>query len=265
VSEPVDPVRTTPDDPAREDEVAAGVVGAFPDADAGDGDDLDGVAAAVTAEANPDPAAATGPDGDADLRAAAARAYAASGAAHARPADPGGAEDGVAEGPQASPAEAEDDPRTRDELLVAAREAERQRDEYLDDLRRARAEFDNFRRRTGREAASARDAGRGDVASALLDVLDDLDRTLAAAEDSADPGLAKGVSLVAEKLSGTLASLGLIRLEPLGDPFDPAEHEAVQQVPADEPLDPPVVDSTLRPGYRLGDRVLRPAMVVVRG
>jgi molecular chaperone GrpE len=158
-----------------------------------------------------------------------------------------------------------EDPRTREELLVAVREAERQRDEYLDDLRRARAEFENYRRRTARESGTARDAGRGDVATALLDVLDDLDRTLAASEDSADPGLAKGVSLVAEKLAGTLASLGLVRLDPLGDPFDPSEHEAVQQVPNDEPLDPPVVESTLRPGYRLGGRVLRPAMVVVRG
>jgi molecular chaperone GrpE len=162
-------------------------------------------------------------------------------------------------------AEESEDPRTREELLVAVRDAERQRDEYLDDLRRARAEFENYRRRTSREAALARDVGRGDVATALLDVLDDLDRTLAASEDSADTGLAKGVSLVAEKLSGTLASLGLVRLDPLGDPFDPAEHEAVQQVPNDEPLDPPVVESTLRPGYRLGARVLRPAMVVVRG
>ncbi|WP_052665251.1 nucleotide exchange factor GrpE [Nitriliruptor alkaliphilus] len=158
-----------------------------------------------------------------------------------------------------------DDPRTREELIVAAHEAERQRDEYLDDLRRARAEFENFRRRTGRESAAARDAGRGDVASALLEVLDDLDRTLAASEGSADETLVKGVSLVAEKLSSTLAGLGLVRIDPLDDPFDPSLHEAVQHLPADEPTDAPVVDSTLRPGYRLGDRVLRPAMVVVRG
>jgi molecular chaperone GrpE len=218
VSEHPDPVDAAPEtddaptteavtDPTEGDEIAAAVVGAFP-------------------EAEPDGGDTTPPTEHADL---------------------------------------DEDPRTREELLVAAHEAERQRDEYLDDLRRSRAEFENFRRRTGREAATARDAGRGDVATALLDVLDDLDRTLAASEDSADPGLAKGVSLVAEKLSGTLASLGLIRLEPLGDPFDPSLHEAVQQIPADEPTDEPVVESTLRPGYRLGERVLRPAMVVVRG
>jgi molecular chaperone GrpE len=171
---------------------------------------------------------------------------------------------GEAAEPHADLAEAED-PRTREELLVAAHEAERQRDEYLDDLRRARAEFENFRRRTSRESAAARDAGRGDVAAALLDVLDDLDRTLEAADGSSDQTLAKGVSLVADKLGATLRGLGLSRLEPTGETFDPALHEAVQQVPSDEPLDAPVVESTLRPGYRLGDRVLRPAMVVVRG
>lgn len=202
-------------DPAPEDQVAAGMVGAFPTDEGSDAS------------------------------------------------DPAASQDGADADPDATTAE--DDPRTREELLVAATDAERQRDEYLDDLRRARAEFENYRRRTSREQASARDAGRGDVATALLDVLDDLDRTLAASEESSDPGLAKGVALVAEKLTGTLAGLGLVRLDPLGDPFDPAEHEAVQQVPADEPLDTPVVESTLRPGYRLGDRVLRPAMVVVRG
>jgi molecular chaperone GrpE len=162
-------------------------------------------------------------------------------------------------------AEIEDDPRTRSELLTATHEAERQRDEYLDDLRRARAEFENFRRRTGREAATARDAGRGDVATALLDVLDDLDRTLEAADGSADETLAKGVSLVADKLVTTLKGLGLERLEPTGASFDPGLHEAVQQVPADGDGDEATVERTLRPGYRLGERVLRPAMVVVKG
>jgi molecular chaperone GrpE len=167
--------------------------------------------------------------------------------------------------PHTALAEVEEDPRTREELLVAAHEAERQRDEYLDDLRRARAEFENFRRRTGREQAAAREAGRGDVATALLEVLDDLDRTLEASEGSSDETLVKGVTLVAHKLTGTLTQLGLARLDPTGETFDPTLHEAVQHVPAEEPVDTPVVERTLRAGYRLGDRVLRPAMVVVKG
>jgi molecular chaperone GrpE len=96
-------------------------------------------------------------------------------------------------------------------------------------------------------------------------VLDDLDRTLEAADGSTDETLAKGVSLVAEKLVTTLRGLGLERLEPNGASFDPALHEAVQQIPADSDGDEATVERTLRPGYRLGERVLRPAMVVVKG
>ncbi len=234
MSQQPDPV-TEPDtasDPTDAEEVAAAVVGAFPD------DDVD--ARAVDG--------ADAPAGEGDT-------------------GEGGSHDPIHDLLDGAGGDAgqQDDPRTREELLVAVTTVERERDEYLDDLRRARAEFENFRRRTQRDAGTARDAGRGDVAAALLDVLDDLDRTLAAAEDSTDPGLAKGVSLVAEKLTSTLSGIGLVRIDPLGDPFDPSLHEAVQQVPADEPTDAPLVESTLRPGYRLGERVLRPAMVVVRG
>jgi molecular chaperone GrpE len=158
-----------------------------------------------------------------------------------------------------------EDPRSADELRAELEAAETARDEYLDDLRRARAEFENFRRRTTREAAAARGAGRGDVAAALFDVLDDLDRTVQASEGSPDETLAKGVALVADKLQRALDGQGLVRIADTGVPFDPEVHEAVQQVEADEPGDHPVVATVLRPGYRLDDRVLRPAMVVVAG
>jgi molecular chaperone GrpE len=212
---------------------------------------------AVAADVPTDPAA------EDELAAAVVGAFPSDGPA----ASDGGAADGEPTGGSVHTelAEIEDDPRTREELLTAAHEAERQRDEYLDDLRRARAEFENFRRRTGRESATARDAGKADVAVSLLDVLDDLDRTLEAADGSTDETLAKGVSLVAEKLVTTLRGLGLERLEPNGASFDPALHEAVQQVPADGDGDEATVERTLRPGYRLGERVLRPAMVVVKG
>lgn len=216
----------------------------------------------------PDIAPVPDPDAGDEVAAAMAGAFPDAAPAEAAAPEPGDPRTDGAGGEPVEPhvdlAELED-PRTREELVAAAHEAERQRDEYLDDLRRARAEFENFRRRTGRESAAAREAGRGDVARALLDVLDDLDRTLEAADGSPDQTLAKGVSLVADKLGQTLQALGLARLEPTGEAFDPELHEAVQQVPSDEPVDAPVVESTLRPGYRLGDRVLRPAMVVVRG
>jgi molecular chaperone GrpE len=157
----------------------------------------------------------------------------------------------------------EEDPRSPEELRAELAEAEARRDEFLDDLRRSRAEFENFRKRTLRESATQRAAGKADVATSLLEVLDDLDRTLEAAEGSSDEGLAKGVTLVAEKLVQALRSHGLERVDAVGVPFDPTVHEAVQQQPADEPVDEPQVARILRPGYRLGERTLRAAMVVV--
>ena len=159
--------------------------------------------------------------------------------------------------------DAAEDPRTREELLAELVEAESRRDEYLEDVRRARAELDNFRKRTMREGAQQRELARAEVVGRLLEVLDDLDRMLAAARESSDPALAKGVTLVADKLVEQLAGLGLVRIDALGVPFDPTRHEAVQQQPADAPTDHPVVVQVLRPGYQLGDRVIRAAMVVV--
>lgn len=187
--------------------------------------------------------------------------------------DPKAADDAVADGADASdPADSEagdvaaeldveEDVRTRDELIVELAEAESRRDEYLDDLRRARAEFENFRRRTMKEGATQRHLGRADVLESLLEVLDDLDRTLEAADVSADDGLAKGIQLVAEKLVHALRSQGLERVDQTGIAFDPTVHEAVQQVEGE--VDEPTVSQVLRPGYRSGDRVLRAAMVVV--
>jgi molecular chaperone GrpE len=158
---------------------------------------------------------------------------------------------------------AEVDPRSRAELLAELTEAESRRDEYLDDLRRARAEFENYRKRMLREAQQMRSAGTADLASRLLDVLDDFDRTLQAADTSEDEGLAKGVQLVHSKLTDVLTNAGLTRIDEAGVPFDPERHEAVQQVPADEPADEPVVAQVLRPGYEIGGRVVRAAMVTV--
>ena len=178
-------------------------------------------------------------------------------------------------------ARAEADPRSRGELLAELEQVEAQRDEYLDDLRRAHADFENYRKRVARDGAVQRELGRADVVSALLDALDDLDRIVAAADALDAPSLgvdigavAAGVRVVAEKAQRTLAGLGVERVDAVGVAFDPTVHDAVQQVAADsvasdgtaEPgavVDGPVVHEVLRAGYRLPDRVLRPAMVVV--
>jgi molecular chaperone GrpE len=156
------------------------------------------------------------------------------------------------------------DDRTPGQLLHTLATTTAERDEFLDGLRRKQAEFENFRKRMMRDGAGQRIAGHAEVAERLLDVLDDFDRTLDAASDDLDPGFVKGVALVNDKLTRVLQDFGLRRIDDEGEVFDPNRHEAVQQVPADESLDEPVVAQVLRPGYELGDRVLRPAMVAVK-
>ncbi len=160
---------------------------------------------------------------------------------------------------------ADADPRTRPELLAELLAAEAKRDEYLDDLRRSHADFENYRRRVMRDGALQRSSGKAEVAGALLEVLDDLDRTVAAAEGSSDEDLATGIRLVATKLLDALHQQGLERVDAVEVPFDPNVHEAVQQQPGDGIDGEPKVAMVLRPGYRLDDRVLRAAMVAVEG
>ena len=158
---------------------------------------------------------------------------------------------------------ADSDPRNKAELLAELLAAEAKRDEYLDDLRRSHADFENYRRRVMRDGALQRSSGKGEVAGALLDVLDDLDRTVHAAEGSPDEDLAKGIRLVASKLLDALRQQGLERVDEVDVPFDPNVHEAVQQQPGDGIDGEPRVVTVLRPGYRMDDRVLRAAMVAV--
>jgi molecular chaperone GrpE len=169
-------------------------------------------------------------------------------------------------------ARAEADPRSRTELLGALDAVEAQRDEYLDDLRRSHADFENYRKRVMREGAAQRELGRADVVGALLDALDDLDRVMAAGGDADTTALTSGVSAVIEKTQRVLAGLGVERVDAAGVPFDPTVHDAVQQIELDRSADAPegsitpggpVVHQVLRPGYRMPDRVLRAAMVVV--
>lgn len=148
---------------------------------------------------------------------------------------------------------------------VAAAQAER--DEYLELLRRERAEFENFRKRASKEHNEAVDRGAEQVCSELMLVLDNFGYTLQAAEQSSDDQLAKGVEMVHRQLSETLERFGLEAVPGEGATFDPTIHEAVAQVDAGEELgeavDEPVVVEVMRPGYRFKDRLLRPASVKV--
>jgi molecular chaperone GrpE len=160
-----------------------------------------------------------------------------------------------------------DEPITRDEVTEEAAEdelavAQRERDEYLDALQRLKAEFDNYRKRTARDQQALVARANERLVNDLLPVLDDLGRALEAAEQHEEAALEEGVKLVHRALADLLRREGLAEIETNGS-FDPHVHEALLAQPSD--ADEGTVIEVVQKGYRLGDRVLRPARVVVAG
>jgi len=127
--------------------------------------------------------------------------------------------------------------------------------ELLADLQRVHAEYANYRKRAEREKVSAQQYGKGDLIKSLLPVLDDLERARAHGDLEAGP-----LRAVSDKITETLSAAGLAAFGAEGDEFDPALHEAVQN---EGDGAHPVIGTVYRQGFRLGDRVLRTAMVVV--
>jgi molecular chaperone GrpE len=140
-------------------------------------------------------------------------------------------------------------------------EATRERDEYLDALQRLKAEFDNYRKRTARDQEQLVARAHERLVYALLPVLDDLERALAAAEEHEEAQLEEGVRLVHRSLVEALRKEGLAEIEADG-PFDPHVHEALLSQPDDDKESGAILD-VLQKGYRIGDKVVRPARVIV--
>lgn len=134
-------------------------------------------------------------------------------------------------------------------------------DEYLDLAQRKQAEFANYRRRTEGVRQEAFDDGRRDAIDKLLPVIDNLERALAAAGEGED-GLKAGVEMVLRQTKETFAKMGVEEIDPLGQPFDAELHNAVMQGSEDEG-EPGTVCLVLQKGYKLGNRVIRHAMVKV--
>ena len=146
-----------------------------------------------------------------------------------------------------------------DEAADGEGDADVWRDKYL----RLYAEFDNFRKRTMRERGDlVRSAGR-DVMEALLPVLDDFERALAAGEGQDLEQMKEGYLLIGQKMRGILEAKGLQRMEAKEAAFDTDLHEAITQIPAPEPSMVGKVVDVVEPGYKLHDTVLRFAKVVV--
>jgi molecular chaperone GrpE len=129
-------------------------------------------------------------------------------------------------------------------------------DERTRDLQRVTAEYANYRKRVDRDRGVAVEQTTGSVLSALLPVLDDLDR----AREHGD--LVGPFAGVAEQLTAALGKFGLAAFGEKGDPFDPTRHEAVAHLTSADVQEPTCVD-VMRRGYQLGERLLRPAMVAV--
>jgi molecular chaperone GrpE (heat shock protein) len=131
-------------------------------------------------------------------------------------------------------------------------------------MTRALRDLEAAKARVERDAQQAADDLRGKLVLDLIPVLDNLDRTIAAAAANGDaPAVLEGVELIRGQLDGLLAKYGVVRVEAKHRPFDPALHEALSVVAVNHPSAHGVVVDQIQPGYRFGDRLLRPAKVVV--
>jgi molecular chaperone GrpE len=157
-----------------------------------------------------------------------------------------------------------------EELERRAADAEKQAQEFVGKYRQASQEFEDARARMRKELARDAERSRRDVLVSLIEVVDNLDRAIDAAkkaprragDDSADP-LLQGVEMVQQQFLAKLDGFGVKRIEALGAEFDPSLHEAVTAVPALDAASDGRVMGVITHGYRIGDEVLRPALVAV--
>jgi len=146
----------------------------------------------------------------------------------------------------------------RAELAKAQAEAGKNRDQLL----RTAADFDNFRKRSRRDVEDAQRKGLEKALIELLPVSDNLERAVAASQGASDvTSIVEGIRMVLRFYEDALSRLGVERVPSVGYPFDPGLHEAVQQVETDEP--PGTIVNEMAPGYRLGGKLLRAAIVAV--
>ena len=158
---------------------------------------------------------------------------------------------------------AKDDAAMAEAAAAASAELEAiaaERDRYLEQLQRTTAEYANYRRRTEQERERQRLAANEQLLREFVPVLDDFQRGLASVPENDETApMLSGLSLVEQKFLNALRKHGVVQVEALGEPFDPSVHEAVEMDPAGGDT----VVAVYQPGYRLGDGVLRPAMVKV--
>ena len=160
------------------------------------------------------------------------------------------------ESPQAPETEQAAQAPLADEVESLKSQMAQQEDKYL----RLAAEYDNYRRRTAKEKESIWSEAKADAAVAFLPVYDNLERALK--QDTADEAYKKGVEMTMTQLKSVLEKLGITEVDALGKPFDPTLHNAVMHV-EDESLGENTVAEVFQAGFKLGDKVIRFAMVKV--
>jgi molecular chaperone GrpE len=145
------------------------------------------------------------------------------------------------------------------------KEAQVKAKEYLDGWQRERAEFANFRRRIDKEREELSQSAAVEVLGKFLPVLDDFDLAIAnVPADQVNEEVMKGFQMIHRKLVGLLDNAGVKVINPMGEPFDPTQHEALGQDPAGD-LPAGHISAVLRKGYSYGNKVLRAALVRVAG
>lgn len=150
-----------------------------------------------------------------------------------------------------------------DEAAEALAKAEAEAAEWHDKYLRLQAEFDNYRKRTLKEKMSLVESGGENVIKALLPVVDDVDRALAAMEKSDDvEALRGGVRLISQKFNEVMRQQGVSEIEAVGKEFDVDHHEAVARFPIEGKASGEIID-VVQKGYKLGEKVIRYAKVVV--
>lgn len=142
-------------------------------------------------------------------------------------------------------------------------QAKEQAQEYLEGWQRARAEFANYKKRVTRDQEEARMRIAGETLTKYLGVIDDLERALKEPPpDGEAAAWAEGIELIYRKMYGVLETEGVEIIDAEGEHFDPALHEAISHDESEDHEEGEVIE-VVQPGYRMGDRVLRPAMVRV--
>jgi molecular chaperone GrpE len=139
-----------------------------------------------------------------------------------------------------------------------------EKQELMNTLVRRQADFENYRKRVEKERQQERQRGVESVIEHMLPVLDAFDRALAASDDSAYADYRKGFELIRRQLWESLAKQGLVRIDSMGQEFNPHFHHAIERVETSDHADG-IVIGEMQPGYMFQDRVLRPAMVRVAG